>query len=101
MRITDEEIESTIEMDIANVCYDCGEEAGIIHETIDSMAEGIWMDLSTTKTRICGGWSVSYPSNENCFAGKDRTMPRIKRMLTKRVKELIDEGYAFTNVKFD
>ena len=98
MRITNDEIESTVEMDIANVCYDTGDKADCLTRTIDEMAEHIWEDLSSTKTVISGGWSLSYRSNENRFAGKEATMPRIKRILTQRVKELIAEGYVFEKV---
>lgn len=96
MRITNQEIVSTIEMDIANNVYHYGNEADCCSMTLDQLAEGIWLDLASWKQ---DGQGCHWKSDENRFDGKEKTIARIKPLLTKRLKELTKLGYKFKALK--
>lgn len=89
MRITKQEIESTIEM-FANSIYDEGAYSSWLTASFQDWQNAVYEELITWKTEEC--WS--YYSNENRFDGKENIMKRIKPLLIARLKELKEEGYA-------
>lgn len=88
MRVTNDEIESTIEM-FVNCVYDNGKNSGWMDASFDDWVEVVYRELTTWKSK---GWSM-WESKENRFDGKESIVNRIKPLLTKRLTELKDEGY--------
>lgn len=88
MRITRDEIESTIEM-FVNSIYDEGEESGWLNASLDRWIEVVYKELTSWKSVSGSYWT----SNENRFDGKANIINRIKPLLKNRLNELKAEGY--------
>lgn len=88
-RITQQEIESTIEL-FVNSIYDCGESSGWLDATFEEWINAVYNELATWKNDDGCCWK----SNVNRFDGKENICNRIKPLLHKRLEELKDEGYA-------
>ena len=90
MRITNKEIQSTIEM-IVNAIYDEGENSFWSKTaTEEEWVSGVYDDLVSWKSN---GNGICYRSNENRFDGKAQIVSRIVPLIKKRVAELRKEGY--------
>lgn len=88
MRITRDEIESTIEM-FVNSIYDEGEDSGWLNATLEEWLNAVYKELTSWKS-IDG---CCYQSNENRFDGTNNIKSRIKPLLKNRLNELKEEGY--------
>lgn len=88
MRITRDEIESTIEM-FVNSIYDEGEDSGWLNATLEEWLNAVYLDLTNCKNVDGCIWT----SNENRFDGKSNIINRIKPLLKNRLNELKEEGY--------
>lgn len=89
MRITEDEIESAIEM-FVNSVYD-DENSGWINAKFEDWVNAVYEELVTWKMGESG--CTFYVSNENRFDGKETIVERIKPLLKKRLTELKEEGY--------
>lgn len=88
MRITKQEIETTIEL-FVNSIYDEGEDSSWLTATLEEWIEAVYRELVNWKT-IDG---CSYRSKENRFEGKENILKRIKSLVINRLEELQLEGY--------
>lgn len=89
MRITKDEIESTIEM-FVNDIYD-DENSGWTIAGFENWVDAVYKELVTRKMNESG--NAFYESNENRFDGEEAIVKRIKPLLKKRLNELKEEGY--------
>ena len=92
MRITNQEIVSTIEMNIANNVYFYRNDSDCCSRTLDELADGVWREIASWKQ---DGNGCHWKSDENRFDGREATIKRIKPLLIKRLKELQNEGFTF------
>ena len=89
MRITKDEIESTIEM-FANSVYD-DKNSGWVNAKFEDWVKAVYEEMASWK--MGGSGCTFYKSNENRFDGKETIVKRIKPLLKKRLNELKEEGY--------
>ena len=82
-RITDEEIESTIE-GFVNSIYDLGENSGWLSASLDEWIDATMKELFNFKN-LSG---ACYASNENRFDGTANTYKRVKTLVIKRLTDL-------------
>lgn len=90
MRITNKEIQCSIEM-IVNAIYDEGENSFWAKTaTEEEWVSGVYDDLVSWKSN---GNGFCYRSNENRFDGRAKIISRIVPFVKKRIAELVKEGY--------
>lgn len=94
MRITKDEIESTIEMYVNCVYGD--ENSDWVNAKFEDWVNAAYECLATWK--MDGSGCTFYKSNENRFDGKETIVKRIKPLLKKRLNELKEEGYEIKAV---
>ena len=88
-RITNQEIESTIEL-FVNCIYDedyHGYESGWATATLQDWMDAVYNELVTWKDND----GCCYHSHENRFDGKDNIVKRIRPMIIERLNELQKE----------
>lgn len=88
MRITKDEILSTIEM-FVNSIYDMNGKSGWEEATLEEWITAVYEEIVNWKLEDGCCWK----SNENRFEGKTNIVNRIKPLLEKRLQELKEEGF--------
>ena len=88
MRVTKNEIASTIEMYV-NCIYDEGDKSDWMTATFDEWVEVVYEEISNWKLIGSSAWK----SNENRFDGKSEITERIRPILKNRLSQLKAEGY--------
>ena len=96
MRITNKEIQCSIEM-IVNAIYDEGEKSFWVKSaTEEEWVSSVYDDLVSWKSN---GNGFCYRSNENRFDGRAKIISRIVPFVKKRIAELVNKGLEGINSK--
>lgn len=85
MRISQDEIETVVEMDVANCIYD-----GCEVETYEDYVKKVMEDLFSMK--FDRRYGTICKSNENRFAGTASTEKRVRKAVKSRLDELVEAG---------
>ncbi len=91
MRVTKNEITSTVEM-FVNSIYDEGDQSMWKTATEDEWVMAVYGELTNWKTVEIGTFVFSTKSNENRFDGADEILARIRPVVKARINRLRREG---------
>ena len=92
MRVTKNEITSTIEM-FVNSIYDLGEESSWTTASEQEWIMAVYGELTNWKTVSMGTLTFTTQSNENRFDGRDELLGRIAPLVKARLNKLRKDGY--------